>query len=320
MRTMVMLVMALALASGCKKTEKQDAAGGAGSAATGSAATGSAATGSAPGDTATGSAPTGSAAGDTGAGAGATPTGDGLKLTRKAPAVGDKRGAEETMTTAFTLTPPGKQPIPMTMVKTENKQVEVLGVEGDQLQKIKVTYTAKGEQRTMANKPPENKPSVLHGKSYVVWREGGAFKSTTDGGAAVSPAEAKELEKEWKNDLDGDDPMERWLLERTWKIGEKVALTPEQLAEFQKRNNDGKAVSGAMTLTSVDGNIATFTIDMDVRQQAGTDTLAMPMVVTVKVDTRTNWPQEMRMTGTLEGPMKGMQAKGTVEGATKYTY
>lgn len=318
MRTIVMLVMALAIASGCKKTEKQDAAGGAGSAAPGSAATGSVATGSAPSGSATGSAPTGSAAGDTGAGA--TATGDGLKLTRKAPAVGDKRGSEETMTTAFTLTPPGKQPIPMTMVKTENKQVEVLGVEGEQLQKIKVTYTAKGEQRTMANKPPENKPSLLHGKSYVVWREGGAFKSTTDGGAAVSPAEAKELEKEWKNDLDGDDPMERWFLERTWKIGEKVALTPQQLEEFQKRSNDGKALSGAITLTSVDGNIATFTIDMDVRQQAGTDTLAMPMVVTVKVDTRTNWPQEMRMTGTLEGPMKGMQTKGTVEGATKYTY
>lgn len=302
MQNLMMLVVALAIASGCKKDKAPEA--------TGSAATGSAAAGSAV------ATPPGSAASTPADAASA----DGVKLGNKAPAVGDKRSAEQSLVTTFTLTKPGEAPIPAKSEKIENKRIEVLGVNGNKMNKVKVEYTAMLERSEIGGKAKE-KPSPLHGKTYVVWRDdAGAIQSTDGGGKPVSPEEAKELADEWKNDLDDEDVMERWFRDRTWKIGENVTLTPEQIAEFQKKNSNTSANSGSMKLVGVDGNIATFEVTMDVRQQVGADTLAMPMTVTAAVDIRTSWPQQLQMAGTLEGPMKGLQAKGTLVGKTTYTY
>lgn len=287
---MMMLVLALAISSGCKKDKPQEVTGS-------SAAT--------PGSA--GTAPA------------AAPKPAGLKLGNKAPAVGDKRSVEQSLVTTFTLTKPDGAPIPAKSEKIENKRVEVLEVDGTKLKKVKVEYTAMMEHSEVGGKAKE-KPSPLQGKVYVVWRDAGTIQATDADGKPVSPVEAKELEDEWKNDLDEDDVMEKWFRERTWTIGEKVTLSPEQLAEFQKKNGNTSASSGTMVLTAVDGNIATFEVTMDVQQRVGPDTLTMPMTVTATVDTRTSWPQQLKMAGTLEGPMKGMQAKGSLAGKTTYTY
>ena len=293
MKTSMMLAVALALASGC---DKEKATEGAGSAAgTARSTQGSAAS-------------NGSATGT-----------DGIKLGVKSPAVGDKRTVEETLTTTFTLTPEGKEPIDAKSEKTQNKRFEVLAVDGTKLQKVKVEYTAMTERDRVGTKT-RDKPNPLHGKVYIVWREAGAIRATDGEGKPVSPEEAKALEDEWKNDLDGDDVMEKWFRDRTWKIGEKVTLTAEQLAELHKKNPNTSATSGSMALTRVERDIATFEVVMDVRQRNGDDTLTMPMTVTAMIDTRTSWPRQLQMEGTLEGPMKGLQAKGSLVGTTTYTY
>lgn len=298
MRKMLALVVMVALATACKKDEK----------ATGGSAP-STEEGKPP-ETAGATTPTPEAK---------APAGDGLKMTHKPAAVGDKREETDSLTTEFTLTPPGKPAVAMTMKQEENRHVEILAVSGENATKVKVHYAVKTDSRDMGPGGKKEKVSPLQGKAYIVWEEAGAIKATADGGGAISKEEEAELVKDWTGDL-GEDEMDKLFRDKVWKIDEKVALTPDQLASFNKKNEQTSAKGGSITLTGVDGNLATFAVEMDVEQREAKGTLRMPMKMTARIDTTTSRPQAVDMTGTIDGQMQGMEAKGTLQGKKTYKY
>lgn len=248
------------------------------------------------------------------------PPADGLKLTHRPAKVGDVREAVDRLITNFTIVPVGGPgPVPMQADKRETQRAEVLEVKGEVPLKVKVHYETHKETRRMGGKS-QDEVSPLHGKTYIVWADGDAIAATTEAGAAVPEPELAELRREFTGELGHEDELSRIFRDRTWKIGEKVALTAEQLASMQKKDERTTATAGSITLVAVDGQVATFEAEIDVTQKIPKGELSMPMKLVTKVDMTTSRAHEVTMTGKLSGKVDGMQATGTLEGKKTFAY
>jgi hypothetical protein len=298
MKRMIMIALVLGLAAGaCKKEEKKE-----------------------------GPAPTEPKASSDAAAAATTPTtpanppatADQVTIPFVPPKVGDKQTQEEKMSTDVMISAQGEQ-MKMVASKEEKKSSEVVEVNGDVVMKVKVTYAASKDSQSMGGRTQEKK-GVVVGKTYVVWKEGDAIKATDDKGGEIAKEELAALGEDWKRDLGQVPGMAKVITNRTWKLGEKVDLTPEQLKDLAMGDEETTATSASITMTKSDGKIATFEVDVAMEQKKGDGSLKIPTHVTVDVDIAKSRPLTMTMKGDIEGDISGTKAKGTMEGTQTATY
>ena len=306
------LVRALALTfvlvgvAGCKQQEQ---------APTGAGSAQAPGPGSAPGpDPVPGPGPTPLPASATGSG-GATD--DGLVIPPPAPRVGDRSGKVEDTTLAMIL---GEGEAIQTVKHTEEIR-EVLAVDGPAITKAKLRYVA-FTQRQFASGAIKENQAPLVGKTFVVWREGAAIKATREDGSAPAADElAAVIDANKRFGL--PSALDVIIASKTWMRGERVAFTPAELAQLNQRT-DGKQgserfVSMALTLTGVDGDVATFAMEMGAAITLEAGTLEMAVTGTVRFDVAHGRPLELGGRGPVTGDL-GTPVKGTMTIKASYSY
>ncbi len=249
------------------------------------------------------------------------PAADGFKLAWKPMAVGLKEEANDQVTTKMTITAQPGQNIDITMLKSEQVHAEVLEVNAEGVPtKKKVHYAKLEESQTMGGQT-QTEPSPIAGKAYVIWVEGDAFKATSGDGKEVSPEELAKLEDDQKKELGQIPGIAQVLFSKTWKQGEKVTLTPDDLKTLTLGSKEKVVPSSAVvTFAGVEGGVATFDFDVVAAMDDGESKMDTPMKMQIKVDVANVRPTALSMTGTLTGKVKGMDAVGTVEGTRTFTY
>ncbi len=246
------------------------------------------------------------------------PAGDGLKLTWKAAAVGSHETQTDVQTSAFTITmPDGTTTVEGTQRKERIIHTEVLE-SGDVVTKAKIHYERFKEGGTVGGKP-KDKAVPVDGKTYVVWFDAGAIKASTEDGKDVSPEELAEITDHVDDEIGMVPRIPRVLAARIWKQGEAAALTADELAMLA---DDGMTAEAAtVTLVSSDATSAMFSLEMKTRKvdPADKSDMAIPMKITAKVEVATLRLIELSLTATMEGSVKGMAMKGTMEGTKTST-
>ena len=191
---------------------------------------------------------------------------------------------------------------------------EILAVDGAGLiTKVAVTYQERTDE-TVGNEP--SPPSVLVGKSYVVSVAGGAVAATRADGSAVSAAELVELTDD-QDDL-GKAPVMEQLMARTWKRGERVELTADELQRYAANKGAGpRATAMAFTLEGVAAGKATFAMTMTM---TGDGDVAFDITGKVVVDAASGRPDQLQMHGPVSGMMGDAKVTGTLTGNVVYQF
>ncbi len=242
----------------------------------------------------------------------ATPTGDGLQLTWRPPAVGSHRTVNDTLITAFTLTMPDGKSVAGTATKERVYHVEVIEA-GEFVTKVAVHYQTAQEVGNVGGQQ-QGEVAPVQGNQYVVWLDGGAIQATTPEGLAVSPAELEALAGEFDDELGRTPKMAALIASKVWKLGEAVTLTADELIAFSEGDQDMRAESATITLVASDAGRATFNVDLVTLRQDGQVDMKIPMTMTAIVDSTNLQPLDLKMTGTMAGTAAGMPMQGSIDG------
>lgn len=200
---------------------------------------------------------------------------------------------------------------------------EVLAAEGGALTKLKVRYAKHRRTETVQGNARE-KPTPTLGKIYLVWREDGELKASLEDGSAPS---AEELEAVIKGNhsVGKPDAMGQFIASRAWKIGEKVALDPSQLAALvESWSTDGAELTAmSLTLRAADDATATFAMAMEMAGPMGEGgEMTLAIAGTAVVARGTGRLRSFEMVGPLAGVVGAGQVKvsGTMANKAVYTY
>ena len=245
---------------------------------------------------------------------------DGIKFPADQHAVGDK--VTEVTTEEGTMkleVGPGKV-VEGTSAKSRTEQKEVVAVDAGVVTKLKIGYSAMSDTQTMGGKT-RDKPSPLDGKTYLVWREGDEVKvSYADGGAP--PADEIAKVAKGNRSVGKPEPMDTFVAGRTWKVGEKVSATPDELAKIGEAmgGDDGPALTGlALTLQSADDAVATMALSMAMEMKGPDGSMALQLDGSARLDRKTGRLLEITGTGPFSGVVK-VPMSGTMTMKTVNTY
>jgi len=244
-----------------------------------------------------------------------------LKLPPPVTQVGDKRTREESSEIRCVIEMGGRK---FKLEKSERakESTEVLAVKGNGPSRLKVTYIELQSEQTLGGKATK-KPQPLAGKSYIASLEGDEIKFTTADGQAVTPEERDALAK--KVDKLGRPPvMPQIIAARPWKIGEKYALSAEELKRLKAAGRgEGKPVAEEMSLTlrSFDDKMALFDVETVLRvERDASDSLRFNLKGPLKLDVMRVAATEMTLSGTLGGKGAGTATSGTMDLKLVWTY
>ena len=139
----------------------------------------------------------------------------------------------------------------------------------------------------------------------------------------MPPEELTELLHENRR-LGKPDSMDEIVTSKTWKRGQKVTFTPEELATINKRNEAGgpeeqRFEALALTLTGVENGVALMTMDMTMHVKNPKGTMQMMLSGPVRVEVASGRILEASGKGQVQGDMGGA-VTGTVEMKTRYSY
>lgn len=249
-----------------------------------------------------------------------------LTIAAKPPAIGQVSVADIDNHSTETMTLQGED-LTIEREQTERRRTETLEVSAVASTKVRVTYEQRTEHETADGKTQE-KPSPVAGKTYVVWRDGAMIRATTDGGEAVSDDEQAVLADD-HTDLGRMAQMEAMITGRTWKRGEAVHFTADELSAFDHENavtaEGTQTTAATMTWTSLDAGLATFTSVMQVETDNSSVAMSTTITGTVRVEVAHARPVEISMSvsgrGTvLMGRAAGAALQITHRGTSRYTY
>jgi hypothetical protein len=316
LRSFALLASLVLAATSCKK---KDADPGSAAPVAGSAAP--APSGPAPGAAAPAAPPAPPAPAAAGSAAPAAPATDDVTIATVAAKVGDKETETSDESALIKLEPTPGQTVEVDSHKHSIRVVEVVAVDGGAMTKVKVSYPEMTDTSTSGGKSKDKAVPVV-GKSYLVWREGGATKVTHEDGSEVTPEEQHIAAKITK-DLGHPDPMAALLASKTWKAGVKVDLTADELAAMGANLGDDDAApqmgAGALTLKSADATTATFEFVVSMTMKLPKGEMKIDLTLTVKIDRATARPTELSGSGPMSGNM-GMPLTGTMTAKSTYTY
>ncbi|MBL8620391.1 MAG: hypothetical protein JNK64_03780 [Myxococcales bacterium] len=245
---------------------------------------------------------------------------DGIEFPAQVHKVGDKvtETEERSMVAKLEVSPTQQLEARSTEQRTELK--EIVALDGENIAKLKVSYTTVTVQETLNGKP-RAKPTPTVGKTYLVWREGGELKVSYEDGSAPSAAEIKEVRK-GNRGVGRPEPLEKIVAGHVWKVGEPFAFTPEQLAEMNQNmgGDDEPSLTGmSLTLQTADDAVATMAMTMAMGMKGPDGDMTFELAGTVKLDRKTGRPLEVGGTGPFSGVAKVKMA-GTMTMKTSYAY
>ncbi|MBL8620389.1 MAG: hypothetical protein JNK64_03770 [Myxococcales bacterium] len=256
-----------------------------------------------------------------GSGTAAAPADGELRIPNLPAKVGDKFTETEDRTMVAKIEPKPGQAIEVTTREQRQEDKEVVAVDGGVISKLKVSYP-KVVITESAMGQTKDKPTPTAGKSYLVWREGGALKATLADGAAVSPEEMKVLAKGQKS-VGRPDVMQQIMAEHAWKLGETVAMSPAEIARLADvvggEDDAGKLIAMGFTLQASDATTATFAMTMAMESTGAKGTMKVSLTGTAKVDRNSGRALEVSAAGPFEGNM-GVPITGTMTATTSYAY
>ena len=245
---------------------------------------------------------------------------DGLKLPHTPHQVGDKvtETEEQIMVAKVEVSPTQILDFNTTEQRVEVK--EAVAVQDGVITTLKISYPTVTIQETVAGKA-KPKPTPTVGKTYLVTREGDALKVTYEDGSAPSAAEIKAVTK-GNRSVGRPDPLDKVLAEHVWKVGEKFALSPEQLAEMNKNmGGEGEPSLAGMsfTLQTADDAVATMAMTMDMGVKNPEGEMTFTLAGTAKVDRKTGRQIEIAATGPFTANVK-VKMTGTMTMKSSFAY
>jgi len=180
--------------------------------------------------------------------------------------------------------------------------VDVLDVDAQgQVTRQRITVVT-DETHTALGRDVDRDVSVLAGKTYLVTREPDGWQVTDDRGRTPRRAEVAAVRAEVGRDLTDHavDPMFRG---HRWHQGEQVQLGAEALEVVNRAQHDPRThfTHYAMELARVDGNLATFAVEVRIDQGTKNGPLTIQLGGTMEFDLTTG--QTVR--STLRGPVRG---------------
>ncbi len=244
---------------------------------------------------------------------------DELTWPTRVPRVGDRT----TEVDVSTMTIAARRGLNDEVVTTQHSEtvVEVVAVDGGLVTSHKITYRAKYEVTAAGDRRRET-VSPLAGKSYLVWREGGALAAARADGTVPPTRELMAVLAD-NAEVGRDSAMERILADQRWKLGTTVALTAAQLAELNGQLGHlatrTEVTAMACTLQQADPQVATFGVRVGMNMKIPEGTMAVVMRGTQRVDRATG----RTLTGEMRGPFRvdmAVPSTGTMAIRTDYTY
>ncbi len=256
-------------------------------------------------------------------GAGAA-TGDGWKLTLKAPAVGLKITQETKGSTNIKFDAGGGKTVPLDVETTKVVHSEVLEVGGDVVTKMKVHYADHSAKQTMMGKSEtEEKPT--HGKAYLLTDKGGKLDATHEDGSAVTAEEMEDLEEDFGDQVGRTPGEARVVASRAWTKGERYELTADDLKIMAEgKPAKEKLIKVAMTFLGETDGVAEFDMEATMEMKDMKAELNAEVKGHIKLDVANARPIEMttggEITGKVMGPKGSMPVTGTGGDTKTYSY
>jgi hypothetical protein len=200
------------------------------------------------------------------------------------------------------------------MLKHSEEAREILEIDGEVFTKAKLTYVAHKKTQTMGGKSKE--------QSSPLSRKDGAVEATHEDGSVVTEDELKALRDDNKR-FGLPSVMDRIVTTKTWKVGEQIAFSPDEIAEVNKQNEDKggneRLVALAFTLTGVDAGIASLTMKMTMEMKTPQGSMEMSLDGAARIDVASGRMLEVGATGPVKGDM-GEPVSGTMTMKSPWTY
>jgi hypothetical protein len=173
------------------------------------------------------------------------------------PEVGDKHVESEAMTMAVTMTD-DKGTHQVKLEKKVTKHEEVLAVSNGRITRVTIHYEVAEITQTVDGKAA--KPRIPHaGKSYIIDVAPDKLTVTTPSGKAPFADEIESV-TDHQASLLNQFVLERILASKTFRIGETVAFTADDLALFNGTMDDQKATAMTFTPRAADAKTVTFDV------------------------------------------------------------
>lgn len=261
----------------------------------------------------------------------APPKETGTKLTKKNPAVGQKRTEDTKTEMNIKLKMLGKD---MKLAETENqkKDEEVLAVDGSAVTKMKVTYTEDDKTQAENDKPAKTKNTAINGKSYIVTLKDGKVVVLNDKEKPAPKNEAALVEKDYHS-FGKPDPFMAAIPDRPLKEGDEVpeladAIKKEMLSNQRSQGKDDKLVvdSAKVIFKGKDGDNAVFDVSMNMKADAAFLKMSMPLTGKMSLRVNDAWPATLQMDAPInldltdKDKQAGLDGSGTVKISSTYTY
>lgn len=235
-----------------------------------------------------------------------------IHLTRRTPRVHERVAqVEETSLEANVET--GGKSVPWRWRKHTEATFEVLAVDGYVVNRVMVTYQNIDESQELAGKRMDEK-DARDGRAYLVWRDGGELVTTYDAGGVPPDAERDQVLYD-TNHVGIEDATEAIVAEKTWRSGEKVVFTADELARVNARpmyaGGERRTMRSIdLMLRSVKAGVATFTFGMVVERERGQSRQQVQMGGDLRIEIATGHWLEMRATGSMTGTDDGLPVNG----------
>lgn len=193
--------------------------------------------------------------------------------------------------------------------------IKLVAVDGYVVRIAEVTYKAIDDTQTMDGER-EKVSDPRAGRTYQVSRsDAGPYAIPMSGGGA-SEEELALVAGEYET-IGIEDELEKIFAEKTWKTGEKVALTPDEVARANAQrvgtSQQRRSLLGMeLTLRSVKGGVARFSLGLGLRYEEPSGSYDVHLRGETSFDLASGRSLEVIGRGPVTGTIGGSPTKGTM--------
>jgi hypothetical protein len=237
-----------------------------------------------------------------------------IRIPRFAPVVGEQFLIVEdvTMNVAYELTGPDLEYESRQHVESLVKNV---AVDGHAVTVAEVTYKVIDDAQVMDGKR-EQVPDPRAGKTYHLSREDGRAIAIRMYSGEGSREELAMVTDDFET-IGLEDELGKIFAEKTWKTGQKVVLTADEIARTnaQRPGTPGRRrtlLAMELTLRSVKSGVARFSLVLGLRYEEETGSYDVRLRGETSLDLATGRSLEVAGSGAVTGQVEGTPTKGTM--------
>ena len=207
---------------------------------------------------------------------------------------------------------------------------EVLGVTGDAVTKLKVSYGQHKRATQNGAKPPVEGKDILAGKSFLLESVNGKTVITKDDGKPADAASKAAVQRDYKR-FGQADGVGAAVPTRALKPGEEVKELGDALGKRMGESMDGDkqgmtAEAPKVVLEKQEGDNAHFTISLTLRIAKGPLKGTIPLTGAMDIRTKDGAPSKLEVKGPIQleadekAKKMGVSGGGEVKTSDVYTY